>query len=230
MPVWSDVHDPEDEIRDLLEQELGEFDLLEDDLETAAEIAGQVQVMSEAAAEASDEPLVLAAARTAHLLAGEAIDEEISEDTAAGQGPACAAGCSACCHIPVSATAADVAALVVWLDEQPAALRRDVEQRVRDALPRATGQEERGALPCPLLDLKDGTCRAYAVRPLACRGCFSDDASQCIPGGTIRAFVAPQVIARSAAIGVRLALREAGEYDESIDLIVGLAEVLDVDS
>lgn len=222
--------DDHDELRELLSEDLAELELDPDDLDTAIDMAEHVQAMCEAAAETTGEPLAIAAARTAHLLASEAIDEEVTEDTALGAGPACAAGCAACCHIPVSATAADVAALVLWLQQRDEVVRREIRENVRTALPRATGLEPRGALPCPLLDREEGTCRAYAVRPLACRGCFSDDAAKCIPGGTISTFVAPQVIARSAAMGVRRALHEAGEYDESVDLILGLAEILGIET
>lgn len=213
-------------MRTMLQAELEDFDLDEEDFEAATDLAEQVQSMSEVVARGTDRSVPLAVSETAQLLATASIDEEIEEDVAAGQGPACAAGCSACCYIPVSATAADVASLLDWLESQPADVRSDVEHRLDEALPRVTGAAPRGVLACPILDVDAGTCRAYEARPLACRGCFSDDASQCVPGGTISAFVVPQVIARSAAVGVRMALGTAGHDDGCDDLIVALARGL----
>lgn len=213
--------------RELLAIELLDFELDPDDLDAAAEFAEQVETMALIVAEETDGPVSLAISEMTQAIATSAIDEEVKEDSDAGYGPACKAGCSACCHIPVSATAADVASLLEFLGAQPEELLIDVARRTYDALPRANGAEPRGVLPCPLLDLDEGTCRAYEARPLACRGCFSDDASQCVPGGTISAFLVPQVIARSAAVGVRLALADAGEDDRCDDLIVALARAFD---
>lgn len=219
-----------DRARALLAVELADLELDPDDLEAAIEFAEQVhEATSLVADEAEDAggwsaPAVGAAA---HVLAEGAIAEEIEEDREAGYGPACKAGCSACCHIPVSTTDADVAVLIAWLEEQSEELRTDVIRRTYEALPRADGTEPRGVLPCPLLDLDAGTCRAYDARPLACRGCFSDDASQCVPGEEISAFVVPQVVARSTAVGVRLTLAERDESAECHDLIVGLAQAFD---
>lgn len=213
--------------RELLAIELVDFDLEPDDLDAAAEFAEQVETMALIVGAEADGPVSLAISEVTQALATSAIDEEIEEDSAAGYGPACKAGCSACCHIPVSATTADVASLLEWLGNQPEDLLVDVVGRTYEALPRASGAEPRGVLPCPLLDLEEGICRAYEARPLACRGCFSDDASQCVPGGTISTFLVPQVIARSAAVGARLALADAGEDDRCDDLIVALARAFD---
>lgn len=210
----------------LLGAELEDLELDDEDLEAAGELAEQIQAAALAVAGSAGEDAPLLVSAVTRELATRAIDEEIEEDRAAGAGPACTAGCAACCHIPVSVTAADVAALLVWLVDQDEVVQQDVIDRIEEALPRVMGEEPRGALPCPILDLESLTCRAYEVRPLACRGCFSDDASQCIPGGTISAFVVPQVISRSAAVGVRLALAEIGEDHGCADLIVGLAHAI----
>ncbi len=206
--------------------ELADFGLDDEDFEAATELAEQVQTVAELVARGTELSVPLAVSEATQTLTTDAIDEEIDEDEAVGQGPACAPGCSACCHIPVSATAADVASILDWLGAQPADVREDIERRTREALPRATGTAPRGVLACPILDVDAGTCRAYEARPLACRGCFSDDASQCVPGGTISAFVVPQVIARSASVGVRMALAAAGEDGACEDLIVALAREL----
>jgi len=209
----------------MLREELAVFELDAEGFEEAVALAEEVRAVAEAAAPASGDGLPGAVGAIVQALATTSIDDEIEEDAAVGQGPACAAGCSACCHIPVSATTADVALLLRWLATQPPAVRRDVERRVDDALPRAT-RPGRGALACPLLDVSTDTCRAYEYRPLACRGCFSDDASRCTPGGTIEAFVVPQIISRSAAVGARVALLRQGADGSCGDLIVSLAKAL----
>lgn len=221
---------PRDRVRARLAVELADLELDEEDLEAALELTEQVRDAARAVAGQADANgawPTLAVGEATHALAETAIDEEIEEDRSAGFGPDCKAGCSACCHIPVSATASDIAVLIAWLDDQKEEIRSDVIRRTYESLPRASGKEPRGVLPCPLLDLELGTCRAYEARPLACRGCLSDDARQCVPGKEILAFVAPQVIARSAATGVRLVLAERGEDGAYGDLIVGLASAFD---
>ena len=213
-------------MRARLLQDLATFELDAEDLDAALEFSHGVFRATADVITESEQPPALAAAAVGELLASHAIDREIEEESAAGQAPACARGCAACCHIPVSVTAADIARLLRWYGEQSADRQQEIGARLATALPRATGERPRGVLPCPLLDVSTGSCEAYEARPLACRGCFSEDARQCVPGGEISAFVAPLVIARSAALGVRMALEEVGADGRSRDLIVALAEVL----
>lgn len=97
--------------------------------------------------------------------------------------PACAAGCSWCCHVDVEASVPEVLAAAahlhrVLLREAMAALRaRLAEHAARIA---ALDAEERWArrIACALL-AADGRCSIYEVRPLRCRAFHSCSADRC---------------------------------------------------
>jgi hypothetical protein len=79
--------------------------------------------------------------------------------------PACARGCSYCCHSRVEVTAPDVFLLARFLRARPDAPR---DARLAGA----------SAGACPLLG-PEGDCTVYEARPLACRRAHSTDASIC---------------------------------------------------
>jgi len=91
--------------------------------------------------------------------------------------PACARGCSHCCHARVEMTAPEVFVLARFV-------RADAGRSARvaataKALEPLDGRGHHLAqIPCALLD-DDGACRAYAARPIACRRAHSTDASVC---------------------------------------------------
>lgn len=102
-----------------------------------------------------------------------------------GQQPAyaCRAGCAWCCYQLVEVTPLEAVILVEYLratlpEDDFAALRDQVAGL--DGVTRGMNQDERFELrrPCALLDAQ-GRCRAYDVRPLACRGYNSTDADKC---------------------------------------------------
>jgi putative zinc- or iron-chelating protein len=98
------------------------------------------------------------------------------------QPPACRPGCAHCCYQAVGVSAPEVFAIYDHLrasrkpDELDAAVRR-----IRDADDRTRGMTaaERLSprLPCPFLEQE--RCSIYQVRPLACRGANSLDATAC---------------------------------------------------
>jgi hypothetical protein len=103
----------------------------------------------------------------------------LSQDVPGEARPACARGCSYCCHGRVEVTAPEVFLL--------ARLLRARRDPVRDARIAATaarlapldGRGHHAAqVPCSLLDAH-GACTVYAARPLACRRAFSTDAAVC---------------------------------------------------
>ncbi len=81
----------------------------------------------------------------------------------------CRVGCTACCHDnPRGVTGVEIERLVRAVDALPdgAAVRAHF---ARLAAGRSDAEAwRRRREPCPLLDT-EGRCRAYAVRPLACR-------------------------------------------------------------
>ncbi|MGZ5970195.1 MAG: YkgJ family cysteine cluster protein [Polyangiales bacterium] len=114
-----------------------------------------------------------------------AVDEVVSEHARLGLGlrPACARGCSSCCHQRVELTAPEVLALADHLrgtlDSQAfEALRVRVEETTR-ALDGVDGRTHHlRQIRCALLD-DEGACLAHSARPLACRRAHSTDAKVC---------------------------------------------------
>jgi hypothetical protein len=84
--------------------------------------------------------------------------------------PACARGCSHCCHGRVEVTAPEVFLLARFLRRRPDAERDAHIARTAVSVQGMDRQARHQAkVPCALLD-GDGTCSAYEARPLACRG------------------------------------------------------------
>jgi Fe-S-cluster containining protein len=67
----------------------------------------------------------------------------------------CATGCSDCCHVRLTITQAEAAAIRAEVASWPAARRRALAE---------VGPDDR----CAALDA-DGRCRIYAARPVVCR-------------------------------------------------------------
>jgi len=123
---------------------------------------------------------VIEVARRAVVLAEKAV-----EDFKASQPPptfACREGCDWCCHLNVSATAAEVLRVA---DHLRRTLSPEDLQATRERLARLDDERRRlpanrradARLPCGLL--VEHRCLAYPVRPLTCRGFNSSDAHQC---------------------------------------------------
>ena len=103
----------------------------------------------------------------------------MTHDDSGDAKPACARGCSHCCHQRVEVTAPEVFLLA-------RALRADPDSE-RDALIASTAASIEGMdgrayhlaqVRCALLG-DDGACTVYAARPIACRRHHSTDASVC---------------------------------------------------
>ena len=121
-----------------------------------------------------------------------AIDHAVRKSQAAGRGPACAKGCSACCRAqPVPVTPQEAYALLRLVEAQPPAVRATLEARFADrvrrlqeagladlllerppgvdtASARATAQAYFALqLACPFL--QDDACSIHPQRPFVCR-------------------------------------------------------------
>jgi hypothetical protein len=144
--------------------------------------------------------VVLAAATTAHrfLSEGHTLDRavELGRNAMAGTSkiaegalalapdrpPACQAGCAHCCHQAVGVSAPELFAIHAHLRATRTPAELDgTARRIRDADDKTRGMTaaERlsPALPCPFL--VEERCSIYEVRPLACRGTNSLDATAC---------------------------------------------------
>jgi Fe-S-cluster containining protein len=95
---------------------------------------------------------------------------------------ACRAGCDHCCYQVVGVTPPEALAIARELRStlSAEALAR-VSARLHEATERARGLDaaERFSPDHPCVFLESGRCTIYAVRPLACRGMNSLDATEC---------------------------------------------------
>lgn len=97
--------------------------------------------------------------------------------------PACAAGCSHCCHVHADASIPEILAITehlarAWTEEARATLR---ERLARQAarVERLTDEERWASrIPCALLDA-GGRCTIHPARPLRCRAFHSTAVAPC---------------------------------------------------
>ncbi|MBN1606337.1 MAG: YkgJ family cysteine cluster protein [Polyangiaceae bacterium] len=138
---------------------------------------------------------------------------------ASGRRPACREGCAWCCYgtrVELVAPEALVIAASLTAPDQEA-LRTRIRETARRVQSMSAADRHRERIACPLLDQERGSCRVYAVRPLACRGLGSMNSEACadalahsdedrpIPKHL------PLLVSQSAvATGMRLALGRAG--------------------
>lgn len=149
---------------------------------------------------------------------------------------ACRKGCSHCCHQSVMVTAPEVIHAAKFLhdnltEKEVARLRDLVAARARqgDGLDNHERMDER--LPCAFL--MDEICSIYPVRPLQCRGGFSEDAEYCrnllenreetqtaLTNGDIEGkyLLLPKMLYDSAQIGMAGALSKDGLNSQPLDL------------
>lgn len=93
--------------------------------------------------------------------------------------PACARGCSHCCHERVEATAPEVLLLVRFLRAHADAERDARIVRTAGVVAAMDRDARRQAqVACALLGT-DGACTVYEARPLGCRRAHSTDATTC---------------------------------------------------
>jgi Fe-S-cluster containining protein len=97
---------------------------------------------------------------------------------------ACRAGCDHCCYQSVGVTPPEALAIFDHLSQTlPDAELEGVAARVGAHRARtrgfSTGERFSPDHPCAFLDVGDGRCTIYEVRPLACRGMNSLDAAEC---------------------------------------------------
>jgi Fe-S-cluster containining protein len=141
---------------------------------------------------------------------------------------ACREGCHWCCHLQVTATAAEVCLIAERL-------RRDADpqvlERIRARLPLKANASDDTTVSCGLLT-EAGSCGVYEVRPLACRGWTSRDAESCERSLHDEAEPPPtdlQLARECGAIGLGLvdALRSSGFSAGLVELNAALLIALD---
>jgi Fe-S-cluster containining protein len=189
---------------------------------------------------------ILRAARTAeqtcvlvdaaHAFARTAIAED-HRDAPPAAPLACASGCGWCCYSRVVVTEAEVLRIVAYLRAQLTAAELDaLRARVRaiDEVTHGQTSEERfqTRVVCPLL--RDGACTVHEVRPLACVGYNSSDASVCErawrdanPRDVIPSYTMQVETAAAVHVGMVQGVRDAGLRASALELNAALRVALE---
>jgi hypothetical protein len=143
---------------------------------------------------------------------------------------ACKHGCHWCCYLRVEATVPEVLAIAAFLQhtlapQMLAGLRARIAQLAGDRRIFDVDAKPQNRIPCPLLG-HDGSCTAYAVRPLACRGWNSMDAESCRraldkdePGMSDLALFEANL---AIGLGLKQALADARLPTQTVELTSGL--------
>lgn len=157
---------------------------------------------------------------------------------------ACRKGCSFCCHQSVMATAAEVVHAAKFLhdnlsESEVLRLRDRVATRARQADGMDNDQRMDQRIACAFL--MDDICTIYPVRPLQCRGGFSEDAEYCrnllenreetqdaVARGAIdgKYLLVPKMLYDSAQVGMAGALKKDGLNSDPLELTAAMAIAL----
>ena len=148
---------------------------------------------------------------------------------AQGARAACKAGCGHCCHVVVGVTAPEAFTIFDHLKRTRSTRELELlEARVVEFRERTRGlsSSERFSPDYPCIFLDGGYCTIYEVRPFACRGMNSLDASECetrlfdpkaraefAENGGGHVFVEPIRAFRAVSAGLQLSLAELYELD-----------------
>ena len=154
----------------------------------------------------------------------------------ASAGIACAAGCSHCCSLDVTATFPEIARVASFIEstfgaERLASVVARLVARVGETDPLTARERAGGNRPCVLLE--DRRCSVYEARPLACRGWNSSDERACFiavsfplepPSIPVNAVI--RTTALDLARGISDGVRESGLDDAALDVPRALLGVL----
>lgn len=161
-----------------------------------------------------------------------AIERAMARDP--GARPACAAGCSWCCHVHVDASAPEILAASAFVAASPRA--REIRDRLAAQRSRVEGLDDvtrwSARIPCALLD-DDGRCTIYDARPLRCRAFHVSSVEPCraaFEGDGSQDPAEIPALARAAAAvdeGYDRALAAAGVGVKTVRFEIGLLIALD---
>ncbi len=152
--------------------------------------------------------------------------------------PACAKGCSFCCHlVNIAVAIPEVVAIAEYLkrNARPGEVKA-LRQRINSDMEwmHEASREELYAIrrPCPLL--VDDCCSVYEVRPLACRGWNSLDVDKCEedfhhPERNVETQVSLPMLEGATKVrqGLYRGLGRAGLQHDRVDFIAALKLALD---
>lgn len=142
------------------------------------------------------------------------LDATLERELSTGPQPACALGCTWCCHVYVTVTAAEAIVAVRWAramltPEEVDALRVRARANAEGARGKTPGEYPRQA--CAFL--VDGACSVHRARPAHCRAAHSLDVIACIAAYEARPAADLSIPARAAvrrqAAEARVGYKEA---------------------
>jgi hypothetical protein len=149
---------------------------------------------------------------------------------------ACRQGCSFCCHNAVSVSPPETFRLAQHVRALPEAERAPLVARLRERAAEVAGltleEQAKRRTPCALL-ASDGSCGAYAARPLPCRGMNSLDAAACegvftgAPKARIPVDSGWFTVTGAHNLALRLATRDVGLAPLRYELHDALVRALD---
>ncbi len=177
------------------------------------------------------------AARLAEAIAARSYDLARQADERLGgpierRGHHCRPGCFFCCWLPIDVLAHEALAIATRLREtlDPPMLAQTI-QRVGEAEQKVSDMSSedciRAKVPCPLLELKSGTCQVYDVRPHACRQYASFEREACEsalgdPDAAVPTDFLSQTVHSRVMMGVAVAFHELGLDHHTLDLASAL--------
>ena len=148
---------------------------------------------------------------------------------------ACHDGCHWCCHLSVAASAPEIFRLAQYIRENTdpatlASIRARATKLAQDPRIFSPDAKAEAKIPCPVLT-SEGSCAAYAARPLACRGWNASDPEACRRALDDETQFIPMnmQLARDCAVvsvGLLGALESAGLPIDVIELTAGLSIAL----
>jgi Fe-S-cluster containining protein len=155
----------------------------------------------------------------------------------------CRKGCSWCCHQSVSVTWPELLNVVSYLEQnltiaQVKALMKRSKNKADKVLKKMNIKSNVAFHKIPCLFLEDDICTIHSVRPLQCRGGFSEEEDYCkslfenpkktqkaVKDGHIRGqfLIIPKLIYNSAQVAMIYAMKEVGMKGSNYEFTVAIS-------
>ena len=155
----------------------------------------------------------------------------------------CRKGCSWCCHQSVAVTWPELLNIVSYLQKnlkqhQLKALKNLSKEKGDEILKKMNINSNGAAHRVPCLFLEDDICSIHAVRPLQCRGAFSEKEDYCksllehpevtqkaVEAGSLNGefLIVPKLIYNSAQVAMTYAMKDTGMKGYTFELTIALS-------
>lgn len=162
--------------------------------------------------------------------------EQANTHLMTGKEIGCAAGCGTCCNQSVDVTIPEAILLAMDLVKEDDHRRAVVRDRATEFAARTEGERFKRPIRCPFLG-EDGNCTVYAIRPVICRSYYSDSRNRCeaafrklaegSDGGSIDAFVMPQLLGRANVAALQGLCKDAGLQWGLVTLTEAVSQILE---